>query len=59
MMYIIIKWLYLTSFVLVKKGFKYFIGYKDNQKVKPLCIILPKIRGLRKNTVFDKKMMNY
>ena len=24
-----------------KKGFKYFIGYKDNKKIKPLCIFLP------------------
>ena len=24
-----------------KKGFKYFIDYKDNDKVKLLCIILP------------------
>ena len=23
------------------KGFKYFIGYQDNEIVKPLCIILP------------------
>ena len=28
-----------------KKGFKYFIGYKDNENVKPLYIILPKMRG--------------
>ena len=26
---------------LVKKGFKYFIDYKDNDKVKLMCIILP------------------
>ena len=25
------------------KGFKYFIGYQDNEIVKPLCIILPQI----------------
>ena len=24
-----------------KKGFKYFIGYKDTKKNKPLCIFLP------------------
>ena len=28
-----------------KKGFKYFIGYQDNDKIKPLCIMLPKITG--------------
>ena len=26
-----------------KKGFKYFIGYKSDRKVRLLCIILPKI----------------
>ena len=39
-----------------KKGFKYFIGYKDAQKIKPLSIFLPKmsayIRDLEK---FGKK----
>ena len=39
-----------------KKGFKYFIGYKDAQKIRPLSIFLPKmsayIRDLEK---FGKK----
>ena len=26
-------------------GFKYFIGYKEGEIVKPLCIILPQMRG--------------
>ena len=26
-------------------GFKYFIGYKEDEIVKPLCIILPQIIG--------------
>ena len=26
-----------------KKGFKYFIVYNDDEKVKPICIMLPKI----------------
>ena len=25
-------------------GFKYFIGYKEDDIVKPLCIVLPQIR---------------
>ena len=25
------------------KGFKYFIGYKEGEIVKPLCIILPQM----------------
>ena len=27
---------------MVKKGFKYFNEYNDNDKIKPLCIMLPK-----------------
>lgn len=28
-----------------RKGFKFFISNKNDDKVKPLCIILPKISG--------------
>ena len=28
-----------------KEGFKYFIGYQEGEIVKPLCIILPQMRG--------------
>ena len=38
--------------LLVKKGFKYFIGYKDAKKIKPLCIFLPKMTSYRKD--FDE-----
>ena len=32
-----------------KKGYKYFIGYKDDHyKIKPLCIMLPKLSGYDK-----------
>ena len=27
------------------KGFKYFIGYREGEIVKPLCIILPQMSG--------------
>ena len=27
------------------EGFKYFIGYKEGEIVKPLCVVLPKISG--------------
>ena len=30
-----------------KKKIKYFIGHKDNEKVKPLCAMLPKISGCK------------
>ena len=35
-----------------KKGFKYFVGYKDNGKVKPFCIMLPKMSAYRRD--FDE-----
>ena len=35
-----------------KKCFKYFIGYKDAKKIKPLCIFLPKMSTHRKD--FDE-----
>ena len=27
------------------EGFKYFIGYQEDEIVKPLCIILPQMSG--------------
>ena len=29
-------------------GFKYFIGYKEGENFKPLCIILPEMTGYMK-----------
>ena len=41
-----------------KKCFKYFIGYKDDDKIKPLCIMLPKFSGYVK--CFDEtKYMSF
>ena len=28
-----------------EEGFKYFMGYQENEMVKPLCIILPQMNG--------------
>ena len=28
-----------------EEGFKYFIGYQENEIVKPLCVILPQMNG--------------
>ena len=43
---------------MVKKGFKYFIGYKDAKKIRPLCIFLPKMNAYRKD--FDEtKYMSF
>ena len=35
-----------------KKGFKYFIGYKDAKKIRHLCVVLPKMSAYRKD--FDE-----
>ena len=32
-----------------KNGFKYFIGYKYDKKIIPLCIFLPKMSACRKD----------
>ena len=32
-----------TKISCIKKGFKYFIGYNYDNKVKPFCIKLPKM----------------
>ena len=31
-----------------KKGFKYFIGYKDAKKIRPVCIFLIKVSAYRR-----------
>ena len=36
----------------IKKDFKYFIGYKEAKKVRPLCIFFPKTGEYRRD--FDK-----
>ena len=42
----------------IKNGFKYFIGYKDAKKNRPLCILLPKLSAYRRD--FDKtKCMSF
>ena len=38
------------------KGFKYFIGYKDDNIIRPLYIILPQMRGYIK--YFDSSGKN-
>ena len=39
-----------------KKGFKYFIGFKDAKKIRPLCIFLPKMTAYRKDIDKTKYM---
>ena len=37
--------MYLTNFSIVTKAFKYFIGYREGEIVKSLCIILSQMSG--------------
>ena len=40
-------------------GFKYFVGYKKGEIVKPLCIILPQMTGYIKHFENGGKNMSY
>ena len=40
-------------------GFKYFIGYKEGEIVKPLCIILPQMTGYIKYFENSGKNMSF
>ena len=41
-----------------KKGFKYLIGYQDDDKVKSLCIMFPKINEYAKG-FHETKYMSF
>ena len=41
------------------EGFKYFIGYKRGEIVKPLCIILPQMNGYIKYFENGSKNMSF
>ena len=40
-----------------EKDFKYFIGYKDSEKIKPLCIFHPQMITYKRN--FDENRQIY
>ena len=40
-------------------GFKYFIGYKEGEIIKPLCIILPEMSGYIKYFENGDKNMSF
>ena len=40
-----------------KQDFKYFIGYKDNKKIRPLCIFFPEMSTYKR--YFDKTKCIY
>ena len=42
-----------------EEGFKYFIGYQEDEIVKPLCIILPQVIGCIKYFENDGKNMSF
>ena len=41
------------------KGFKHFIGYKDDNIIKPLCIISPQMSGYIKYFDNGEKIMSF
>ena len=41
------------------EGFKYFIGYQEDENVKPLCIILPQMSGYIKYFENGGKNMSF
>ena len=42
-----------------EEGFKYFIGYQENEIFKPLCIILPQMNGYIKYFENSRKNMSF
>ena len=42
-----------------EEGFKYFIGYQEDEIVKPLCIILPQMNGYIKYFENGGKNMSF
>ena len=42
-----------------KDSFKYFIGYRSNDDIRPLCIKLPQISGYAKYFDSNKKYINF
>ena len=54
-----IEQLYLTNLSIIKKAFKYFIGYQEGEIVKTLCIILPQMSGYIKYFENGGKSMSF
>ena len=46
-----------NKFQFGKQGFKYFIGYKDNKKIRLLCIFFPEMSIYER--YFDKTKYMY
>ena len=43
----------------IEEGYKYFIGYQDDEIVKPLCIILPQMNGYINILKMEEKNMSF
>ena len=41
------------------QGYKYFIGYKEDEIIRPLCIILPQMNGYIKYFENGRKNMSF
>ena len=54
--FINIKALFWKKLLFSKKDFKYFTGYKNATKIRPLCIFLPKMRIYKRGFVKTKCM---
>ena len=44
---------------MANEGFKYFIGYKNDEIVRPLCVILPQMNGYIKYFENGSKNMSF
>ena len=42
------KILISDEFFCTRKGYKYFVGYKNDEEITPLCVLLPKLGGYSK-----------
>ena len=44
---------------MANEGFKYFIGYKNDEIVRPLCVVLPQMNGYIKYFENGSKNMSF
>ena len=51
-----IKYQFLRISLMIKSSFEYFIGYSDNDDIRPLCIKLPQMTGYVKCFDSNKAM---
>ena len=59
MIQILMKYQFLKETYCKKSSFKYFIGYNDNDDIRPLCIKLPQMIGYAKYFESNNKTMSF